>query len=110
VVCISSLRLIRILIITYQSVYTGFDVILQISEMQVDEKARPLVPVVIEHCGELVLQKPAAKAKAPVTSGQQPILNTLKLTLPLISHLIFISLLFRFQRWIRLVERRRTAT
>jgi len=55
--------------VVFGRVVSGFDVILQISEMQVDEKARPLVPVVIEHCGELVLQKPAAKAKAPVTSG-----------------------------------------
>ena len=44
---------------------SGLEVIKQISEMPVDEKARPLKPVVIVSCGELELRKAAPKLREP---------------------------------------------
>lgn len=47
---------------------SGLEIIKQISEMPVDEKARPLKPVVIVSCGELELRKAPPKPREPSAS------------------------------------------
>lgn len=44
--------------------FTGYDVVTKIAGVPVDEKDRPLTPVVVSHCGELELKKVAPKAVA----------------------------------------------
>lgn len=48
---------------------SGLEVVKQISEMPVDEKARPLKPVVIVSCGELELRKAPPKPREPSESA-----------------------------------------
>ncbi|CAE7199499.1 unnamed protein product [Rhizoctonia solani] len=49
-------------------VVSGLDIVKQISEMPVDEKSRPLKPVVIASCGELELRKVPPKHRDPSES------------------------------------------
>jgi peptidyl-prolyl isomerase G (cyclophilin G) len=42
----------------FGKVIRGYDVVKQVAEVPVDEKDRPLSPVVISNCGELELRKP----------------------------------------------------
>lgn len=42
--------------VVFGRVIRGYDVVQKIAEVQVDEKDRPLKPVVIANCGELVLR------------------------------------------------------
>lgn len=42
----------------FGKVIKGYEVIKQVAEVLVDEKDRPLTPVVISNCGELELRKP----------------------------------------------------
>ncbi|KAG8929725.1 hypothetical protein FRC02_005156 [Tulasnella sp. 418] len=51
--------------VVFGKVVHGFDVIVKISELPVDEKDRPLTPVVIYHSGELELRKAPQKPSAP---------------------------------------------
>ncbi|KAF8594827.1 hypothetical protein BDV93DRAFT_611672 [Ceratobasidium sp. AG-I] len=54
----------------FRRVVSGLEVIQQISEMPVDEKARPLKPVVIVSCGELELKKAAPKPREPTPESR----------------------------------------
>ncbi|CCO30494.1 hypothetical protein BN14_04523 [Rhizoctonia solani AG-1 IB] len=52
--------------VVFGRVVSGLDIVKQISEMPVDEKARPLKPVVIVSCGELELRKAPPKQRDPI--------------------------------------------
>ncbi|CAE6524182.1 unnamed protein product [Rhizoctonia solani] len=52
--------------VVFGRVVSGLDFIKQISEMPVDEKSRPLKPVVIASCGELELIKAPPKHRDPI--------------------------------------------
>ncbi|KAG8888918.1 hypothetical protein FRB98_006460 [Tulasnella sp. 332] len=50
----------------------GYETILRISQVPVDEKDRPLKPITVTHCGELELRKVAAKpANIPGTDKEK---------------------------------------
>ncbi|KAH7341872.1 cyclophilin-like domain-containing protein [Rhizoctonia solani] len=51
--------------VVFGRVVLGLDIVKQISEMPVDEKSRPLKPVVIASCGELELRKAPPKPRDP---------------------------------------------
>ncbi|CAE6446561.1 hypothetical protein ACGC1H_002898 [Rhizoctonia solani] len=51
--------------VVFGRVVSGLDIVKQISEMPVDEKSRPLKPVVIASCGELELRKAPPKPRDP---------------------------------------------
>ncbi|CAE6435284.1 unnamed protein product [Rhizoctonia solani] len=52
--------------VVFGRVVSGQDIVKQISEMPVDEKSRPLKPVVIASCGELELRKAPPKHRDPI--------------------------------------------
>ncbi|KAG9011106.1 hypothetical protein FRB94_009249 [Tulasnella sp. JGI-2019a] len=66
--CIRSARHPAATVVTSNStaVALGYDTIVKISQVKVDEKDRPLQPVTVTHCGELELRKVAAKPPAPL--------------------------------------------
>jgi len=47
--------------VVFGKLIRGYEVVKQVAEVPVDEKDRPLSPVVISNCGELELRKPSAK-------------------------------------------------
>ncbi|KDN50589.1 hypothetical protein RSAG8_01087, partial [Rhizoctonia solani AG-8 WAC10335] len=56
--------------VVFGRVVSGLDFIKQISEMPVDEKSRPLKPVVIASCGELELIKAPPKHRDPTPGSR----------------------------------------
>ena len=46
---------------------SGFEIVTKISEIPIDEKARPKQPVVVSNCGELVLRKKNVISTAPLS-------------------------------------------
>ena len=46
---------------------SGFEIVTKISEIPIDEKARPNQPVVVSNCGELVLRKKNVTSTAPLS-------------------------------------------
>ncbi|KAG8736640.1 hypothetical protein FRC12_017521 [Ceratobasidium sp. 428] len=56
--------------VVFGRVVSGLDIVKQISKLPVDEKARPLKPVVITSCGELELRKAPAKPKEPTPESR----------------------------------------
>jgi hypothetical protein len=57
--------------VVFGKVIRGYDVIEKITQVSVDEKSRPAVPVVITNCGELELRKKPA-TEAPAASTLKP--------------------------------------
>lgn len=57
--------------VVFGKVIKGYEVIKQVAEVLVDEKDRPLTPVVISNCGELELRKPPAKRAQTLMSNSQ---------------------------------------
>jgi len=57
-------RMLRV----FGRVVSGFEHIQTIGRLPVDEKDRPISPVVISHCGELELRKPVKKP-SPISEG-----------------------------------------
>ena len=53
--------------VVFGKVIRGYEVVKQVAEVPVDEKDRPLSPVVISNCGELELRKPPG-AMSPLYS------------------------------------------
>ncbi|ELU40469.1 cyclophilin type peptidyl-prolyl cis-trans isomerase/CLD domain-containing protein [Rhizoctonia solani AG-1 IA] len=51
-------------------VVSGLDIVKRISEMPVDDKSRPLKPVVIASCGELELRKAPPKRRDPTPESR----------------------------------------
>jgi peptidyl-prolyl isomerase G (cyclophilin G) len=47
--------------VVFGKVVKGYEIAKQIAEIPVDEKHRPLSPVVISNCGELELRRPPGK-------------------------------------------------
>ncbi|KAF8224147.1 hypothetical protein L208DRAFT_498161 [Tricholoma matsutake] len=62
--------------VVFGKVIKGYEVIKQVAEVLVDEKDRPLTPVVISNCGELELRKPpgqnAHKRSCPTRRNEGP--------------------------------------
>ncbi|CAE6456335.1 unnamed protein product [Rhizoctonia solani] len=56
--------------VVFGRVVLGLDIVKQISEMPVDEKSRPLKPVVIASCGELELRKAPPKPRDPTPESR----------------------------------------
>ncbi|CAE6381216.1 unnamed protein product [Rhizoctonia solani] len=56
--------------VVFGRVVSGLDIVKQISEMPVDEKSRPLKPVVIASCGELELRKAPPKPRDPTPKSR----------------------------------------
>ncbi|CAE6502292.1 unnamed protein product [Rhizoctonia solani] len=56
--------------VVFGRVVSGQDIVKQISEMPVDEKSRPLKPVVIASCGELELRKAPPKPRNPTPESR----------------------------------------
>ncbi|KAJ1307429.1 hypothetical protein OPQ81_001531 [Rhizoctonia solani] len=56
--------------VVFGRVVSGLDIVKQISEMPVDEKSRPLKPVVITSCGELELRKAPPKHRDPTPESR----------------------------------------
>ncbi|CUA76009.1 peptidyl-prolyl isomerase G (cyclophilin G) [Rhizoctonia solani] len=56
--------------VVFGRVVSGQDIVKQISEMPVDEKSRPLKPVVIASCGELELRKAPPKPRDPTPESR----------------------------------------
>ncbi|KAG8880979.1 hypothetical protein FRB97_000303 [Tulasnella sp. 331] len=58
--------------VVFGRVVFGYETILRISQVPVDEKDRPLKPITVTHCGELELRKVAAKP-ANIPDLQAPV-------------------------------------
>ncbi|KAF8688918.1 Cyclophilin type peptidyl-prolyl cis-trans isomerase/CLD, partial [Rhizoctonia solani] len=56
--------------VVFGRVVSGLDIVKRISEMPVDDKSRPLKPVVIASCGELELRKAPPKRRDPTPESR----------------------------------------
>jgi len=56
--------------VVFGRVVSGLDVVREISKLPVDEKSRPLKPVVIASCGELELRKAPPKPREPTPESR----------------------------------------
>ncbi|KAG8689167.1 hypothetical protein FRC08_011066 [Ceratobasidium sp. 394] len=56
--------------VVFGRVVAGLDIVKQISKLPVDEKSRPLKPVVIASCGELELRKAPPKPREPTPESR----------------------------------------
>ncbi|KAG9099976.1 hypothetical protein FRC06_004651 [Ceratobasidium sp. 370] len=56
--------------VVFGRVVSGLDIVKQISKFPVDEKSRPLKPVVIASCGELELRKAPPKPREPTPESR----------------------------------------
>ena len=54
--------------VVFGKVMKGYEVVKQVAEVPVDEKDRPLSPVVISNCGELELRKPLGAVSHTLSS------------------------------------------
>ncbi|WVR03559.1 hypothetical protein IAU60_000551 [Kwoniella sp. DSM 27419] len=54
--------------VVFGRVIFGMEHIEAVGKLATDEKDRPLSPVIVSHCGELELRKPATKARSPSAS------------------------------------------